>query len=87
MTRGPAVLTSFAGTWRFEDAGPGTTRVVFRYHLKARPRVLRPLLEPVLLALFARDTRLRLRALKRAAESLAVRTRLPAYHNESGGPV
>jgi len=69
MTRGPAVLASFAGAWRFEEAGPGTTRVVFRYHLKARPRVLRSLLEPILLALFARDTRLRLRALKRAAES------------------
>jgi hypothetical protein len=68
MTRGPAVLASFAGSWRFEDAGPGLTRVVFRYHMRARPGWLRPLLEPVLAGLFARDTRSRLRALRRAAE-------------------
>jgi hypothetical protein len=71
MTRGPALLASFAGSWRFEDAGPGTTRVVFRYHLKARPRWLRPLLEPLLAAVFRRDTRLRLDALKRVAENPA----------------
>jgi hypothetical protein len=68
MTRGPAVLASFAGSWRFEDAGSGLTRVVFRYRLEARPGWLRPLLERVLVAVFARDTRLRLRALRRAAE-------------------
>jgi hypothetical protein len=65
MTRGPDVLAAFAGSWRFEEAGPATTRVVFRYHLKARPTWLRPLLEPVLAALFARDTALRLTALRR----------------------
>jgi hypothetical protein len=74
MTRGPAVLASFAGSWRFEEVGPGLTRVVFRYHLQARPRWLRPLLEPLLVALVARDTRLRLRALQRAAEGPALRT-------------
>jgi hypothetical protein len=68
MTRGPAILAAFAGSWRFEEAGRGTTRVVFRYHLKARPRWLRALLDPLLAAAFAHDTRARLRALKRAAE-------------------
>jgi hypothetical protein len=68
MTRGPAVLAAFAGSWRFEETRPGVTRVVFRYHLKARPRWLRGVLDPVLAAVFAQDTRLRLRALKRAAE-------------------
>lgn len=68
MTRGPALLASFAGSWRFEEAGPGATRVVFRYHLRGRPRLLRPLLDPLLAAVFARDTRRRLDALKRAAE-------------------
>ena len=68
MTRGPAVLASFAGSWRFDDAGSGRTRVAFRYHLRARPRWLRPLLEPLLAAWFGRDTRQRLHALKRAAE-------------------
>jgi ribosome-associated toxin RatA of RatAB toxin-antitoxin module len=69
MTRGPSVLASFAGSWRFHEAGPGRTRVAFRYHLTARPRWLRPLLDPILQIVFARDTVERLRALKRAVES------------------
>src|SRR5262245_43780532 len=47
MTRGPAVLESFAGSWRFEPLGPARTRVTFRYHLAARPRWLRWLLDPL----------------------------------------
>ena len=73
MTRGPALLAAFAGSWRFEEAGPGVTRVDFRYHLRARPRFLRPLLEPLLAAVFRRDTRLRLRALQQTAEEPAQR--------------
>src|SRR4051812_6275454 len=67
--RGPAVLGAFAASWRFAEAGPGLTRVAFRYHFKARPRWLRWLLEPGLAVLLARDIRMRLRALKRAAET------------------
>ena len=40
MTRGPWMVGEFAGSWRFEEAGPRVTRVVFRYHLKPRPRRL-----------------------------------------------
>lgn len=69
MTRGPAVLEAFAGSWRFAEAGPGATCVTFRYHFKARPRWLRRLLEPVLGVLFARDVRLRMNALRRAGET------------------
>jgi ribosome-associated toxin RatA of RatAB toxin-antitoxin module len=69
MTRGPWFLASFAGSWRFDEVAPGRTRVAFAYHLAARPRWLRPLLDPILTAVFARDTRRRLAALKRAAES------------------
>lgn len=68
MTRGPAMLAAFAGSWLFAEESPGTTRVVFRYHLKSRPRCLHRLLDPILCWWFARDTRLRLEALKRAAE-------------------
>jgi ribosome-associated toxin RatA of RatAB toxin-antitoxin module len=68
MTRGPWLLESFAGSWRFEPAGPGRTRVAFRYRLTARPRRLRWLLHPLLAAFFGHDTRRRLRALKRAVE-------------------
>jgi hypothetical protein len=68
MTRGPWLLESFAGSWRFEPAGPGRTRVTFRYRLTARPRWLRWLLHPLLATFFGHDTRQRLRALKRAVE-------------------
>jgi hypothetical protein len=68
MTRGPWLLESFAGSWRFAPAGPGRARVTFRYRLTARPRRLRWLLRPLLPAFFGHDTRRRLRALKHAAE-------------------
>src|SRR6266542_3143651 len=41
MTRGPALFGSFAGSWRFKTVAPDTTRVVFRYHVTARPAWLR----------------------------------------------
>jgi len=68
MTRGPWLVRSFAGSWRLTPAGPGRTRVGFRYGLRARPRWLSWLLTPVLARAFARDTRRRLAALKAAVE-------------------
>ena len=65
MTRGPWFFRSFAGSWRFEGVGPGRTRVTFAYQVVGRPRVLSPLLRPI----FARETRRRLEALKRAFEA------------------
>jgi ribosome-associated toxin RatA of RatAB toxin-antitoxin module len=69
MTRGPWLIRSFAGSWRFTEVAPGRTRVGFRYGLTARPRWLSWLLTPVLARVFARDTRKRLAALKAAVES------------------
>ncbi len=68
MTKGPWFLASFAGSWRFEEAAPGRTRVGFRYSLRTRPRWLAWLLTPIVTRAFARDTRARLRALKQAVE-------------------
>ena len=68
MTRGPRLIGSFAGSWRFDEVAPGVTRVSFRYHLQVRPRWLAWLLTPVLGWVFARDTRRRLAALKDAVE-------------------
>ena len=62
MTRGPWFLASFAGAWRFEEREPGQTEVSFNYHLRGRPGLLSPFLRWV----FARDTRRRLEALRRA---------------------
>jgi ribosome-associated toxin RatA of RatAB toxin-antitoxin module len=69
MTRGPAFLASFSGSWRFEPNDAGGTTVTFAYHFKSRPRWLRWLMEPILHSVFKRDTIRRLRALKHAAES------------------
>lgn len=68
MTRGPAILKSFAGSWVFEAKGENRTRVIFRYHLAASPQWLRWILEPVLKLVFSRDTKKRLEALKQAVE-------------------
>jgi hypothetical protein len=72
VTRGPRLLGSFAGSWRFEETAPGQTRVGFRYHLQARPWWLAWLLTPILGWVFQRDTRKRLVALKKAVEQRGV---------------
>ena len=69
MTRGPAVFGSFAGSWRFKSVAPDTTRVIFRYHVTARPHWLRGLLDPIFQFVFKRDVEQRLAALKRSAET------------------
>jgi hypothetical protein len=68
MSRGPRLIGSFAGSWRFEEESPGLTRVGFCYHLRARPRWLSWLLTPIIGWVFARDTRKRLIGLKAAVE-------------------
>jgi len=74
MTQGPWFLDGFAGSWRFEEAGPGRTRVGFRYRLQGRPKWLSPLLTPLLAWSFTRDTRARLQAFKIAFERRATST-------------
>jgi hypothetical protein len=69
MTKGPWFIDSFAGSWRFVAEATGFTRVSFRYYVRARPRRLAGTLSPLLALVFARDTRKRLAALKRAIES------------------
>jgi ribosome-associated toxin RatA of RatAB toxin-antitoxin module len=65
MTRGPWFFRTFSGSWRFDRIGPDRTRVTFAYSLVGRPRVLTGLIRFV----FARETRRRLEAPSRAAES------------------
>ncbi|MGL6097311.1 MAG: type II toxin-antitoxin system RatA family toxin [Fimbriiglobus sp.] len=69
MTRGPWMIGLFAGSWRFTEMSPGKTRVGFRYGLRARPRCLSWAFTPVLVWVFACDTRRRLAALRAAVES------------------
>ena len=65
MTVGPWFLRSFSGSWRFDQIEPGRTRVTFTYSVVGRPIVLSSLIR----FLFVRETRRRLEALKRFAES------------------
>jgi len=69
MTRGPRMIATFAGSWRFEELSSGT-RVAFRYHLRARPWLFTAIVGWI----FGRDTRKRLRALKAAVEDMGLLT-------------
>jgi hypothetical protein len=68
MTRGPILLGEFAASLRQQAIGEARTRVTYRFKLAARPRWLRFILDPVLDAIFAREVRSRLTALKRFLE-------------------
>lgn len=63
MVRGPWFFQSFAASLRHEALGPRRSRVCYRFRLTTRPAWLRPLIEPILLAILAHETRRRLRAL------------------------
>lgn len=64
MTRGPRIIATFAGSWRFEELSVDHTRVGFRYSLRAMPWLLTPIIGWI----FGRETRKRLNALKVAVE-------------------
>lgn len=64
MTKGPAVLETFAASLRQEDIGSGRTRVTYRFNFSTRPRWLRAITGPIATVLFRREVRQRLKALK-----------------------
>ncbi|HEX8903353.1 MAG TPA: SRPBCC family protein [Longimicrobiaceae bacterium] len=76
LVRGPFFFENFAGAWIFQDAGEGRTRVVFRYSFRTRWRLLRPLLDRAISAVFARDVAARTRALRHAAEETDILRRV-----------
>lgn len=69
MTRGPWLLKTFAGTWRFRETLPGDTEVRFLYNFKCRPSILCWLIEPIVAFIYRRDMRRRLRAFKQWSEA------------------
>jgi hypothetical protein len=73
MTRGPWLLQTFGGAWEFTPDLDGGTRIAFRYQLKTRPRWLAWAIEPLARAWFSRETRLRVHALRAAADKMARR--------------
>jgi hypothetical protein len=69
MTRGPSLLETFAASINQEAAGSGMTRVTYRFNFLTRPGWLRGVMEPIAAALFRREVRGRLEALKRHLEA------------------
>jgi hypothetical protein len=90
MTRGPRIISSFAGSWRFRELptqlGPIPTRVVFRYQISGRPRWLAFLLDPLLAAIIRRETQRRLLALKQAVETTPLLADIAAEAPARGCP-
>ena len=72
MTRGPWVLRSFGGTWRFRVIDAGHTEVRFIYNFKVRLAYLRWLLEPLIAIHYRADMRRRLKAFKHWARELSL---------------
>ena len=80
MTKGPAIIESFAGSWRFQELAPNRTRVIFRYHLAAAPRWLGFALDPIMRLVFTHDVAKRLDALKRTVETTDLLHRMAAEY-------
>jgi ribosome-associated toxin RatA of RatAB toxin-antitoxin module len=80
MTKGPTIISSFAGSWRFQLLAPDRTRVIFRYHLSAR--WLGFALDPIMRVVFRHDVKKRLDSLKRTVETTDLLRRLEAEHAE-----
>lgn len=68
MMSGPLILQSFAASLGQAEIEPGITRVTYRFNFSTRPRWLRPVADRLAAALFLRETRQRLVALKRYLE-------------------
>jgi hypothetical protein len=64
LTNRPAFFHTFAATIRHTPVGEARSRATYIYSFQARPRVLAPLLEPLMNVMLAREVRGRLRALR-----------------------
>lgn len=80
MVKGPSILKSFVGSWRFIELENGHTRVIFTYSLSAKKCAFPFIANPVLSWYFGRKVKSRLIGLCRYCERSAnaphdVRTR------------
>jgi polyketide cyclase/dehydrase/lipid transport protein len=64
MTAGPAYIDDFAASLRQTPVAGGKTRVSYKFQVAGKPRWLGSVLDPMLVAVFRRETRARLEALK-----------------------
>jgi hypothetical protein len=63
MTNTPPFFATWAASIRHDDLDGGRSRITYTFNFTAKPRPLRPILEPLMARLFAWETRRRLRAL------------------------
>jgi hypothetical protein len=83
LTNRPPFFSRFAATIKHDALDAGSSRTTYIYSLRARPRFLAPLLEPLLRIMIAREVRGRLRALRdfvewRAASGVTQRLNAPS---------
>lgn len=69
MVSGPWFLEKFAGSWTFAANKPRHTIVKFRYSIKAKPAILRKIIENLAALYFHKATTKRLIKLKEYCES------------------
>lgn len=60
----PPWFASWAATIQHEDLAAGESRLTYTFHFTVKPRLLRPLLDPLMERIFTWETRRRLRALR-----------------------
>lgn len=72
LTNKPPFFAHFAATIRHDALSETRSRVTYIYFFRARPRLLAPLLEPVMNVLLKREVRQRLNALCRFLERESV---------------
>ena len=63
MINTPPFFASWAASIRHADLDGGRSRITYTFNFTAKPRLLRPILEPIMCRVFAWETRRRLRAL------------------------
>lgn len=64
MVNAPAFFETWAASIHHEDLSAHESRIIYRFHFRAKPQPLRFLLEPLMKAVFVWETRRRLRALR-----------------------
>ena len=64
MVNAPAFFATWAASIHHEDLSAHESRLTYRFHFMAKPRLLRFILEPMMKAIFAWETRKRLRDLR-----------------------
>ena len=64
MVNAPTFFGTWAASIHHEDLSAHESRITYKYHFRAKPRLLGFILEPVMETFFAWETRKRLRALR-----------------------